>query len=271
LAKQEFLSGLELSLKELPEDTDYVIWAETSLPYSIYGRRGGLDKIAEALPSDMPLIAGALRYTPTDIYNSALLIKNGHITDFYDKSHLVPFGEYVPLHSVFPFMEKFTAGGADLTSGSGIRAMTLEKGGKVGILICYEVIFPDDIDFKDDRPRWLLNLTNDGWYGETSGPYQHFAAAKLRAIEHGLPLVRVAGTGISGLITATGEVPFSLGLNKSGVLDVNLPKPLPATMYSHIGSLPVLLLCGFILLLLPSRRLWQICRKKPRQQLNGKT
>jgi len=259
LARKEFMTGLEMSLQELPADTDYIIWAETALPYRIYGRQGALAKITEALPPEAPLITGALRYKGKDIYNSALVIKEGRLATYYDKSHLVPFGEYVPLHSVFPFMEKFTAGGIDLTAGDGVKALNMGKGGKVGILICYEVIFPDDINFKNDRPRWLLNLTNDGWYGETSGPYQHFAAAKLRAIEQGLPLVRVAGTGISGLITATGEVPFSLGLNKAGVLDINLPKPLPPTLYSYTGSLPTLLLCVFILLLAPIRKIY-LCR-----------
>lgn len=251
LARKEFITGLEMSLQDLPADTNYIIWAETALPYRIYGKQGALAKITEALPSEMPLITGALRYKGREIYNSALIIKNGKVADYYDKSHLVPFGEYVPLHSTFPFMEKFTAGGIDLTAGKGVRAINLGKGGKVGMLICYEVIFPDEINFKNDRPKWLLNLTNDSWYGETAGPYQHFAAARLRAVEQGLPLVRVSGGGISGLITATGEVVTYLGLNKAGVLDITLPEPLPPTLYSRTGSLPVLFLCGLILLFIP--------------------
>ncbi len=256
-AKQEFWTGIEMSLKDLPADTDYILWAETAMPYRMYGLQGALNRIGTALPEEIPLITGALRYAGADVYNSALVIKGGEITDYYDKSHLVPFGEYVPLHSVFPFMEKFTAGGADLAAGSGVKAMNIGKGGEVGILICYEVIFPDDVHFTYERPKWLLNLTNDSWYGESSGPYQHFAATKLRAVEQGLPLIRVSGGGISGLVTALGEVPVSLELNTVGMLDVMLPKPLPPTLYSKTGSWPTLLLCMLVLLFVPVKRIFK--------------
>lgn len=247
-ANEEFMTGLEMSIQNLPADTDYIVWAETALPYRVYKNSGAMAKIMEAIPSEIPLITGALRYEGKKVYNSALIIDNGDIVDHYDKSHLVPFGEYTPLHDILPFLEKFTAGQNDLAKGSGIKTIELKKAGSVGILICYEIIFPDEIKYTN-RPDWLLNLTSDSWYGESSGPYQHFAAARLRAVEQGLTLVRVSGGGISGVITGTGLVLASLDLNRAGVLDITLPKSLPATLYSVTGSSLSLLMCLLILVL----------------------
>jgi apolipoprotein N-acyltransferase len=114
-------------------------------------------------------------------------------------------------------------------------------------LICYEVIFPGEVVDPGDRPGWLVNVTNDAWYGDSSGPYQHFASARARAVEQGLPLARAANTGISGVIDPYGRVIARLGLGRAGVIDAALPRALPdATIYQRFGGgiLSVLLLAG---------------------------
>ncbi len=164
----------------------------------------------------------------------------GAILATYDKAHLVPFGEYVPLRGVLP-MDKITPGTLDFTPGPGPRTLHLPGLPPVSPLICYEVIFPGAVVDPADRPQWLLNLTNDAWYGLTSGPFQHFNIARVRAIEEGMPLVRAANNGISGLVDPYGRVIKHLALDAVGFLDVPLPRALPITIYARIGDIVFLL------------------------------
>jgi apolipoprotein N-acyltransferase len=165
----------------------------------------------------------------------------GNVVGTYDKFHLVPFGEYMPLREVFEF-SKITVGTTDFTAGPGPRTLRFKGLPPVSPLICYEVIFPNQVVDSQDRPEWLLNLTNDGWYGISSGPYQHFDAARLRAVEEGLPLVRVANTGISGVVDGYGRVVSKLALGTKGTLDSVLPLSLQMTLYGRLGNWIVMFL-----------------------------
>jgi len=160
----------------------------------------------------------------------------------YDKSHLVPFGEYVPLRDILP-IQKITPGTRDFAAGPGPRTLVLPGLPPVGPLICYEAIFPAEAVDGANRPAWLLNVTNDSWYGVTSGPFQHFAIARVRAVEEGLPMIRVGNNGISAAIDPYGRVVKRLGLDSIGILDVPLPKALAPTLYARFHD------AGFWLLL----------------------
>jgi len=202
----------------------HVIWAEAAAPLFLARSKSRLALVGQAAPIGGQIITGAIRAADDGrIYNSLHAIGgDGKITATYDKSHLVPFGEYVPFREILK-IAKVTPGGRDYSAGPGPRTLRIPGLPPVGPLICYEAVFPARVTDPLDRPHWLLNLTNDGWYGRTAGPYQHFTAARLRAVEEGLPLVRVANTGISGVVDAYGRVTASLGLGRKGVLDAGLP------------------------------------------------
>jgi apolipoprotein N-acyltransferase len=170
------------------------------------------------------------------IWNSLDAVDDaGKIVANYDKSHLVPFGEYVPLRAILP-IGKIVGGAVDFSAGHGPRTIELPGLPPASPLICYEAIFPGAVVDAAHRPDWLLNVTNDGWYGISSGPYQHFAAARMRAVEEGLPLVRAANTGISGIVDPYGRITESLELGARGVVDGALPKPLPPTLFARLGN-----------------------------------
>ena len=219
------------------------IWSETAEPFPLERFPDARAAVAAAAPEGGLLITGVLRTDPPDgewkeIWNSmAVLDRSGHLVGSYDKFHLVPFGEYVPLHRFLPFISKFTPGIADLSAGPGPRTLRLPGLPPVGPLICYEAIFPGQVVDRSDRPQWLLNITNDGWYGISAGPYQHFVSARLRAVEEGLPVVRAANTGISGVVDPYGRVLEQTQLGEEKVLDVELPKPLQElTLYARWGD-----------------------------------
>ncbi len=220
----------------------HVIWAETAVPFLLAGDPARLAAIGRAAPPGGLVITGAPRATPKGerpfrVWNSIHAIDgSGRITATYDKFHLVPFGEYVPFRR-FIDMAKITTGGTDFSPGPGLSTLRLQGLPPVSPLICYEVIFQGRVLDPADRPRWLLNLTNDAWYGQSPGPYQHLAAARLRAVEEGLPLVRVANTGISAVIDPYGRLIARLDLGRQGVIDSGLPKPLDnQTIYARVGD-----------------------------------
>ena len=225
----------------------HVIWPETAATYFVASEAGARQAIASVTPKGGLTITGAPRTTPQKeptyrVWNSLHAIdEKARIVGTYDKSHLVPFGEYMPLRGLLG-LQKITAGATDFSPGSGPLTLHLKGLPPVSPLICYEVIFPDRVIDKRARPQWLLNLTNDGWYGVSSGPYQHLAAARLRAVEMGLPLVRVANTGISGVIDGYGRVTAKLELAAKGVLDSDLPVALEPTLYGRLGDWIVALL-----------------------------
>jgi apolipoprotein N-acyltransferase len=263
-------------------DVTHLIWPESAFPFFLAREADALAQIAALLPQGTVLITGAVRPPVTRpgepitrAYNSIYVIDHdGSIVSVYDKVHLVPFGEYLPFQ--------------DLLERLGLMQLTKVPGGFIAgdrrrnqpapgapsflPLICYEIIFPGDavprseragwlyqhlgryLDWpfvagSGERAGWMLNLTNDGWFGVSAGPYQHFQQARVRAIEEGLPLVRAANTGISAVVDPLGRVIASLPLGSEGVLDASLPQPVPPTPYARMGDGPVALLAVLALVI----------------------
>jgi len=228
------------------------IWPETAVPFFLEREPRVRDALADVAPPGGLLITGVPRAGPPDepprYWNSLSAVdRDGRLVATYDKVHLVPFGEYVPFRRFLP-IDKVTPGSVDYSPGPGPRTIDLPGLPPVSPLICYEAIFPGAVVARGGaRPGWLLNVTNDAWYGETAGPHQHFAIARLRAVEEGLPLVRVATTGVSGVVDAYGRTVARLGLGEGGVLDVALPAPTAApTLYARLGDGPFWALCGLL-------------------------
>jgi apolipoprotein N-acyltransferase len=241
-----------------------VLWPETAIPYPLERNPQLRQWLGQAVAPGALLITGALRGEPATgdwehLYNSAeVLDHDGNLLASYDKFHLVPMGEYVPLRDIFPFINKITPGNIDFTEGPGPRTLVLPGLPPVGPLICYEIIFPGRIVDEAHRPQWLLNLTNDGWFGTSSGPYQHFTTARLRAVEEGLPIVRAANTGISGLIDPYGRVLTQIDLGKSAVRDVPLPRALePPPLFARFGDWTLL-----VQLLIAGALAWLLARRQ---------
>jgi apolipoprotein N-acyltransferase len=231
-----------------------VLWPEAATPF-LLGRDGYHRREVAAIAAGRGyVITGAVRANPQpspvrEIWNSIEAVNgSGDIIAHYDKAHLVPFGEYMPLREILP-LQKITPGSLDYTAGEGPRTIQLSGLPPFAPLICYEVIFPGAIVDEQDRPAWILNVTNDAWYGRTSGPYQHFAIARTRAVEEGLPLVRVANNGVSGIIDQVGRVVARIDLNTVGYADLALPADtLGPPLYARAGDrvLVALLLLGLV-------------------------
>ena len=235
---------LAMSLEPGPAQPSHIVWSETAVPFLLERSPGLLEALGYAAPSGGLLITGAPRLGGEDSYwNSLHAVDDaGAIRATYDKSHLVPFGEYVPLKWLFGW-SKLTAGRADFSAGPGLVTLDLPGLPPVTPLICYEIIFSTKtVPEGAPRPEWLLNLTNDNWFGMTSGPHQHLVAARLRALEEGLPVIRAANGGISAAIDPYGRVVASLPLGASGILDVALPRPLAGeTLFAGLQSWVLLL------------------------------
>lgn len=255
---RNFIKHIELTNSQDIDGVKVVIWSETSVPYVIDEDSDELlRKLHLAVPNDGLLITGALRINYTDdskskisdVWNSIFTINKSGVVDHYDKHHLVPFGEYVPLQKFFPFIEKITDGAIGFSKGEGVKTV-LTPYFSFSPLVCYEAIFPDEVVNRRSRPDLLVNLTNDAWFGNSSGPYQHFDMVRMRAIEQGISLARVANTGISGFIDPFGRVVFRINLNHIGIFDINLIKKLAPTVYYNYGFLPLILLLSLIFLFL---------------------
>lgn len=219
---------------------DYVIWPETSIPFILTQNPDALVRIADALEDGQILIAGAVRTendgagTPTRYYNSAYMIDSqGQIIAASDKVHLVPFGEYLPFEE---FWSRFglnavAAFPGGYSAAPGYLHLTAPDGTKVLSLICYEVIFPNESAAEASTADVIVNLTNDGWFGHTPGPWQHFHQARIHAVETGLPIVRSSNSGISAIIDGYGRVLDGLDFGAVGVIDGIIPSrtevPLP--------------------------------------------
>ncbi len=240
----------QVMLSRMPgwESRTHVIWAETASTFPLDRPEDAFacHLVAQAPPPGGWLIAGAPRRTPPGepfkLWNSVIAIDaEGGVGDIHDKAHLVPFGEYVPGGRWLP-VGKLAAGRVDYSPGPGLRTVRLPGTPPYSPLVCYEVIFPGAVVDAADRPDWILNVTNDAWFGISAGPHQHLAAAILRAVEEGLPLARVANTGISAVVDPYGRVVASLELGQGGIVDAVLPRPLPPTPFARCGNaLPVLL------------------------------
>lgn len=237
-----------------------VIWAETATPFYMTDDAPLLAELARAVPEGGYLITGGLRRDSdafdANRFNSLAAIDGGgRVRASYDKVHLVPFGEYMPFADVLPF-GKLTAGTVDFTAGATFEPIDLPGLPPMQPLICYEAIFPGGVVNADGpRPDWLLNITNDAWYGMSSGPYQHLAMVRIRAIEEGLPLVRVANTGISAVIDSFGRITAKLPLGEQGVVDAFLPSPISPTAYAVAGNLPVVASALILIIFFAGQRL----------------
>ncbi len=219
-----------------------VIWPEAAAPPLLERYPELRRAIAAVIPEGGLLITGAERgeplqgWPPRQVWNSIIALDDtGAIIATYDKAHLVPFGEYVPLRGILP-IERIAPGIGDFSRGPGPRTLDLPSLPPVSPLICYEAIFPDAVIDPAHRPQWLLNVTNDAWYGVSSGPFQHLAIARVRTVEEGMPLVRAANNGVSAVIDGYGRVLARLDLNAVGVLDAPLPRALGLTLYDRGGD-----------------------------------
>lgn len=224
----------------------HVVWSEAAMPFLPLEHPEALTAIADALPEGVHLLAGGLRLakdgTNSDrhLFNSLLAFDDeGKTAAIYDKNHLVPFGEYLPFSPIFRLigLRGLVEMRGAFDSGAVPRPLLSLAGlPPVGALICYEAIFPGDVVEGNERPGLLLSITNDGWFGNTTGPRQHFHQARVRAVEEGLPLVRTANNGISAVVDAEGRVTAHLDLNVRGVVDANLPRAREATIYARLGD-----------------------------------
>ncbi|MBY0337748.1 MAG: apolipoprotein N-acyltransferase [Acetobacteraceae bacterium] len=244
--------GAQAAAQAHPEAPVVAVWPETASPYLLTQDPDAIRLAASALPPRGLLLAGTVRAQWTSegrvsaLYNSlAAVTALGEFAGVYDKHHLVPFGEYMPLGGLLPI--RMVTGGVDFSAGPGPRTVALPGVPPVSPLICYEVIFPGAVVASENRPAWLLNVTNDAWFGVSAGPFQHLAAARLRAVEEGLPLVRAAQTGISAIFDSQGRVVARMGLMATGTLGEWLPGAGPPTLFSRLGLIPILGLSGLSL------------------------
>lgn len=245
---------LEFSRRDRPDWITHVIWPETAATFFLGADAGLRRALASVVPSGGLLITGAPRRVGTGpgVANAMLVLDElGRISSHFDKFHLVPFGEYVPFADILP-IDKITHGKRGFTPGPGLRTIALKGLPAFSPLICYEIIFPGRVIADTQRPDWLLNLTNDAWYGLSAGPHQHLAQARVRAVEEGLPLVRAAYTGISAVVDPFGRTLQRRELNDAGAIDSRLPARIAAPAYTIWRDWPILvilLLCVATILL----------------------
>ena len=251
-----FRRSLELTAAapQLGESPDLIVWPETSLPALLRDSEPWREAIGSASGAAR-VVVGGQRLEAGTVRNSLFLLEeDGALSATYDKHHLVPFGEYIPLTGLarsIGLRGLAEAVGAGYAPGPGPELLDLGPLGRAFPMICYETIFPGYIR-QVERPDWLLQITNDAWFGEFSGPFQHLELAQLRAVEQGLPLLRAANTGVSAFIDARGQVLASIPLGEHGALDLRRPAPLPPTLYAQTGDWPVLVLllglwcCGLL-------------------------
>ena len=232
------------------DDIAIVVWPETAVPFLLADDPEALAAIASVLPEETTLLVGSWRlveerdaegrFIRNRAYNSVLVVDGeGRITGSYDKIHLVPLGEYLPFQDFLEGlgMMQLTNVRGGFNVGQKPRLLTIPGAPPVTPLICYEIIFPQEITEAGTHPGWLLNLTNDAWFGSSAGPYQHFHQAQVRAVEQGLPVVRAANTGISAVIDPFGRVRAEIGLGEKGIIDADLPKAGPPTLFVQFGTI----------------------------------
>jgi apolipoprotein N-acyltransferase len=244
-ARTNFDRLLELTARE--PVADLTIWPETAVPY-LLDRQPEVGQMMAAASGGRAILAGYQRVEGPQGWNSLGLVgPDGTVTQSYDKAHLVPFGEYIPFGDVaydwFGLQAFASQLGAAYSAGAGPAVMDLGPFGTILPLICYEAIFPQFVNAAPERADWILQITNDAWFGTLTGPWQHVAQVRFRAIEQGLPVVRVANTGVTAVYNAHGRVVAELPFGQAGVLDLShIPGALPPTPYSRWGEIPFLLL-----------------------------
>jgi apolipoprotein N-acyltransferase len=238
-----------LALSTQPGKPTHIVWPEAATGFALARAPGALDQIALFNVRGQTLITGSDRIIRDarglTAYNSLYLFgPGGALPQTYDKFHLVPFGEYLPFAGLLGSIGlSQLAVGPGFSAGDHPHVLAAAPAPPVTPLICYEVIFPHAVtDPRAPRPGWLVNITDDSWFGPWAGPHQHLLIARVRAIEEGLPIARAANTGISAMIDGNGRVRAQLGLGKMGVVDAPLPQALAPTLYARFGDLIFLLL-----------------------------
>jgi apolipoprotein N-acyltransferase len=235
-----------------PEPPTLVIWPESAPPFLLAGSPDGLAQAAAALPPGAHLLAGAL-YRPagapagSSVFNSILgIAPGGKVIARYDKWRLVPFGEYLPLAAMLePLgLRRIVTVPGGLMPGDGPKIVRLEGFPAFVPLVCYEAVFPGASQPEGERAAFLLNVTNDAWFGDSAGPHQHFEQARMRAVEQGLPLIRAANTGISAVVDGHGRVRAEAALGTRAVVDALLPVALSSTTYARFGIAGFIAMCG---------------------------
>jgi len=244
-------------------EPDLIIWPEAATPLNIDANKMFLEEVTNVIPYDSFLILGSVRFEGSEfnqqVYNAVEFIDSEGtvLGEHYDKHHLVPFGEYVPLRQYLPGVERIANGIGDFDRGDGPKTIELPNFESFAPTICYEIIFPGEVVDRTSevKPKWILTITNDAWFGDTSGPYQHLDIARMRAIEEGLPVIRSANTGISAVIDSTGRVLNYISLNTEGIIDTKLPQTTAfETYYSFYGNRTILIFCLALTILLPLLR-----------------
>lgn len=248
----EIYAGLSREARRL--GAEVIVWPETAAPF-YYGWEPDLDSAVDNVAADsgVPVLFGAPWYDPSaggKFYNSVFqLDRHGVAQGRYDKRHLVPFGEYIPLRNVLFFMKKLTVGEADFSSGTGPSLFQVE-GTRVGASVCYEAVFPGIIrDSVRDGAAWLVNVTNDAWFGDTVAPRQHLAMARMRTVEFRRPMVRAANAGISAVIDARGEIVARIDLFRREAAAGSIHPRGGETIYAKTGELFAIsctIMCLFI-------------------------
>jgi apolipoprotein N-acyltransferase len=224
---------------------DYLIWPESAVPFLIDESPVARDEIARMLNGKGVLLTGSIRReaqsgdTPARVFNSIIAFDGrGDVVARYDKWRLVPGGEFLPFEWLLEplgFRKVVTVPGS-FAAGPGPQTLQLPGGLAAAMLVCYEVIFPHDLIQPGARPAVIVNVTNDGWFGQSTGPHQHLAQARMRAIEQGLPILRAANTGISAVIDARGRLVATLPLDQQGVIDARIPSAGEPTIYALLGD-----------------------------------
>jgi len=223
-----FKKHLDLMQRQGLDNINIVIFPESGIPYYVNENPVLVSDIGEMLPEKTILLTGGLRGQGDEknwqAWNSLFAINHeGKIIAQYDKHHLVPFGEFIPFRNILP-LENIAGGIGDFSRGAGAETLFVAEYPAFSPLICYEAVFPDEATDKKGRAKWLVQITNDAWFGVSSGPYQHLQMARVRAVEQGLPLVRAANTGISAIFDPFGRMVAWLPLGKDGVIDAYLPQ-----------------------------------------------
>lgn len=222
---------------------DLIVWPESAIPFYLIEQPAALAALSEMLPDKTELLTGALRpaqsvISGSEVYNSIYhLGSDAIILSSYDKLHLVPFGEYLPFQTLLEWigLEQLTNLKGGFAQGRKRNLIKLGRAGRALPLICYEVAFPNEILEYHQRPDWIVNVTNDAWFGDSLGPRQHLHLARMRAVETGLPLIRVANTGISALIDANGRLLKQVPLGQEGILQFNLPLGKSEPVFARLG------------------------------------
>jgi apolipoprotein N-acyltransferase len=265
---QNFQNHIELTKSKPLDGIDAVIWSETSITFAVDSNDSAVvQNLLPAIPRSGYLLSGALRFENKGdgdfkIWNSMFVFNEYSVQNYYDKRHLVPFGEYVPLHKYLSFLfiddvvDKITGGGSGFSEGEGDKMIALKTPSQNNLsfnpLLCYEVIFSREVIDKNKIPDFFVNLTNDSWFGLSTGPYQHLQTARMRSIEYARPLVRVAQTGVSANINHFGEIIDKIGLNQKAIIDVDIYKNEFLTIYAKYSQLPtaIVIICLLLFIII---------------------